>query len=74
MIIRTRRRLLDAARALAQRGTTPPGVDEPDAYAQRSGGVLLAEGANWIEDTVELRRAFVEHPELDSTIGGPMVG
>ena len=29
LIIRVRRRLLAAARALEERGTTPPGVDHP---------------------------------------------
>ena len=32
MITRTRRRLLMAARALRERGTTPPGIDNPDIY------------------------------------------
>ena len=30
MIMATRRRLLDAARALTEHGTAPPGVDEPE--------------------------------------------
>ncbi len=74
MIIRTRRRLINAARAFADEGTTPPGVDHPEFYAQRSGGVLLPKGTNWVEATSELRKAFVEHPELDRTMGGPLVG
>ena len=41
MVIRTRRRLLEAARALASSGTTPPGVDDASLYAVRSGGVEL---------------------------------
>jgi phthalate 4,5-dioxygenase len=51
MVIRIRRRLLAAARALAENGTTPPGVDDPDAYQVRSGGIILPQDADWIEAT-----------------------
>jgi hypothetical protein len=70
MVIRVRRRLLDAARALAEEGITPPGVDKPEIYRQRSGGVFLPRGADWVEATRELRQAFVDHPELDPAIAG----
>jgi phthalate 4,5-dioxygenase len=65
MVIRTRRRLLEAARALAQRGTPPPGAEDPSVYRARSGSVFLPRGADWIEATRHLREAFVNHPELD---------
>ena len=64
MIIRMRRALLTAARALDRDGSVPPGVDAPEAYRQRSGGVVLPRSAGWLEATTELRKAFVEHPEL----------
>ncbi|MBX5436686.1 MAG: Rieske 2Fe-2S domain-containing protein [Alicyclobacillaceae bacterium] len=64
MIIRVRRRLLAAVRALMENGTVPPGVDQPEVYRNRSGSVLLPEGADWIRDTAYLRQAYVEHPEL----------
>jgi phthalate 4,5-dioxygenase oxygenase subunit len=70
MIIRVRRRLIAAARALAEHGTLPPGVDNPEVYRVRSGGVFLPKGANWVAETEELRRAFVEHPELDPALTG----
>ncbi|MEA2641610.1 MAG: hypothetical protein QOF51_3004 [Chloroflexota bacterium] len=70
MIIRTRRRLMDAARALQEHGTVPPGVDNPEVFAVRAGGVILPRGADWLEATAELRRAFVDHPELDPAIVG----
>src|SRR5947207_3423504 len=38
MIIRTRRRMLDAVRALRDEGVTPPGADDPTVYRQRTGG------------------------------------
>jgi hypothetical protein len=47
-------------------------VDTPEAYRVRSGGVLLPEGANWVESTRELRKAFVEHHELNAAINGPL--
>jgi phenylpropionate dioxygenase-like ring-hydroxylating dioxygenase large terminal subunit len=62
MIIRTRQRLLRAAEALDKDGLVPPGVDEPQVYQQRSGGLLLAKDADWFEATVDARRAFVDHP------------
>jgi phenylpropionate dioxygenase-like ring-hydroxylating dioxygenase large terminal subunit len=47
MIMRTRRRLLQAAQALA-RGKVPPGVDDPDKmYAIRSGDFLTEAGLDW---------------------------
>ena len=70
MVIRTRRRLLNAAKALAHDGTQPPGVDDPSVYRTRSGGVILPRSADWIEATRELRQAFVEHPELAAPAPG----
>jgi phthalate 4,5-dioxygenase oxygenase subunit len=61
MVIRTRRRLIRAARALAQDGTPPPGVDDPAVYRYRSGGVILPRSADWLEATKDLQKAFVEH-------------
>jgi phenylpropionate dioxygenase-like ring-hydroxylating dioxygenase large terminal subunit len=70
MVIRVRRRLMDAARALVERGVTPPGVDNPEVYRVRSGGAFLSKDADWLEATAELRKAFVEHPELDPALAG----
>jgi len=70
MIIRTRQRLIKAARALME-GQAPPEVDHPEYYAVRSGGAMLPIGVDWVEATKELRKGFIEHPELDlSVIGG----
>jgi len=57
MVIRTRRRVINAAKALRDRGEPPPGVDDPAVYLCRSGGVILPRDANWLEATRELRRA-----------------
>jgi hypothetical protein len=34
--------------------------------------VFLSPDADWVEATRELRRAFVEHPELDPALNGPL--
>jgi phthalate 4,5-dioxygenase oxygenase subunit len=73
MIIRVRRRLLAAAQALADHGLTPPGVDDPDVFGARAGGVFLPQDADWLEATEELRRGFVKHPEPDPSVTGPLV-
>ncbi|MBM2811217.1 MAG: Phthalate 4,5-dioxygenase [Chloroflexi bacterium] len=70
MIIRTRQRLIQAARAFHEKGLVPPGVDDPDVYRVRGGGVILPKDADWLKSTEELRRGFVEHPELDPAIVG----
>jgi len=70
MVIRTRKRLLDAARALRDRGQIPPGVDDPRVYAVRSGGVVLPRNADWIEATQKLRTAWTEHPGLTRSVLG----
>ncbi|HEY0583912.1 MAG TPA: Rieske 2Fe-2S domain-containing protein [Chloroflexota bacterium] len=59
LIIRTRRRMISAARALAEQGVIPPGVDQPELYRQRSGGVLLPRQENWWDATADRRAAFV---------------
>ena len=73
MIIRVRRRLLLAAQALADQGLVPPGVDDPDVFAARAGGVFLPRDADWLEATQSLRQGFSKHPELDTTVTGPLV-
>ena len=61
MVIRTRRRLINAARAFAEQGVMPPGVDNTEMYLTRSGGVILPNEVDWLEATASLRKAFVEH-------------
>jgi phenylpropionate dioxygenase-like ring-hydroxylating dioxygenase large terminal subunit len=70
MIIRTRRRLIDAAKALRDQGLLPPGVEDPSVYAVRSGGAVLPRGVNWVEATAELRKAFATHPGLSRDVLG----
>jgi len=58
LIIRTRRKMMAGAKALAEHGTPPPGVETPAAYHQRSGGIVLPRSADWWESTRELREKF----------------
>jgi phenylpropionate dioxygenase-like ring-hydroxylating dioxygenase large terminal subunit len=71
MVIYTRRALIRAAEALRDHGITPPGVDEPEVYAQRSGGVILPRNAGVFDATAELRKAFVHHTpeEVQASLG-----
>jgi hypothetical protein len=57
-IIRVRRLLLEAAKALRDHGTEPPCVDAPEAYRQRSGWVVLPKGVDFWEGARPLREAF----------------
>jgi hypothetical protein len=66
MIIRTRRRLLRAVRALAETGEAPPGVDRPELYRTRSGSIILPRDADWLAATEHLRNP-------DVPIGAPAV-
>jgi phthalate 4,5-dioxygenase oxygenase subunit len=55
MIIRTRRRVITAAKALRDRGELPPGADNPAVYRTRSGSVILPRSQNWMDATQEAR-------------------
>jgi hypothetical protein len=57
MVVRTRRRVLDAARAFRETGATPPGVEEPEGYRMRSGGITLPKDVDWLEATRDLQYA-----------------
>ncbi|HZT06908.1 MAG TPA: Rieske 2Fe-2S domain-containing protein [Chloroflexota bacterium] len=46
-IIKTRQRLLRAARALREQGLTPPEVDRPELYRVRSCVAVLPDDADW---------------------------
>jgi phenylpropionate dioxygenase-like ring-hydroxylating dioxygenase large terminal subunit len=63
LIIRTRRKLLAAAQALASNGTPPPGVNQPEAYHNRSGGIVLPRSADWWEATRDVREQWLPQPK-----------
>jgi phenylpropionate dioxygenase-like ring-hydroxylating dioxygenase large terminal subunit len=70
MIIRVRRRLLDAVKAFGDHGIDPPAVDHPEAWLQRAGGVFVPKGADWLEYTSALREPFSQHADLDAALEG----
>ncbi len=50
MISRTRRRALQAARALRDKGTAAPGVDTPEVFLESRSGYFLTEpNADWLQ-------------------------
>jgi hypothetical protein len=57
VIIRVRKRLIEAALSLRDAGTAPPGVDRPELYAQRPVGIVLEGGADWVEASRERRES-----------------
>jgi phenylpropionate dioxygenase-like ring-hydroxylating dioxygenase large terminal subunit len=69
MVIKTRRRLINAARALRDHGTTPPAVDNREFYRVRSGGIVLPRDVDWLEATAPYREGFTNHPEVLSAPG-----
>ncbi|HEX5370377.1 MAG TPA: Rieske 2Fe-2S domain-containing protein [Dehalococcoidia bacterium] len=69
MIIRTRRRAINIARALREHGTTPPGVDNPEVYRTRSGSVILPRSANWLQATEAARWPTVEYGAPVNNVG-----
>jgi hypothetical protein len=71
MIIRVRRRLLDSAKALQDKGVTPPGVETPAAYRYRSGWVILPRNADYWEASRELREGFKDGLPLEAA---PAIG
>jgi phthalate 4,5-dioxygenase oxygenase subunit len=56
-IIRARRRLMNAARALREQGAEPPGITQPEVYRLRSASVVLPRTGSWIEDSAQFREA-----------------
>jgi phenylpropionate dioxygenase-like ring-hydroxylating dioxygenase large terminal subunit len=60
MIIRVRRRLLNAAKELREHGTIPPGVDKPDIYRQRSGWAMVPKDQDFWEYLRPQREAFLK--------------
>jgi phthalate 4,5-dioxygenase oxygenase subunit len=67
MIIRVRRRLLGALAAHQSDRVTPPGVEEPDGYRKRPGGIVLPADADWVAETKALREG-AEEPTVDPAV------
>jgi nitrite reductase/ring-hydroxylating ferredoxin subunit len=57
-IIRARRRMIMLARAL-EAGITPPGVDNPEVYRQRSGEIILPKTQDWWQAYESIRAGMM---------------
>ena len=66
MIIRVRQRLIEAAKALRDHGTVPPGVDEPDVYGTRTATAIIDTGLPWLEEVKPFLEAFTDLPVLSA--------
>jgi len=73
-IIRVRRRLLDAAKALRDQGSTPPGVDNPRGYRLRSGWTVLPKHLDFWEGARELREEFLRQAAVEVPVETPAGG
>jgi hypothetical protein len=50
-IIRVRKRLIDGAKALAEHGVPPAGVDSPSHYAIRAASAVVEQDGSWVDAT-----------------------
>jgi phthalate 4,5-dioxygenase oxygenase subunit len=71
MIIRARRKLLNAAKALRDQGTVPAGVDKPELYRMRSGGAILPAGVDGMEALREVHFLRSDKPKLAMEVPVP---
>jgi hypothetical protein len=63
MIARTRRRLLTVARALAENGTVPPGVDDAEVFWNaRAGSFYADDRTDWLDAYREQLKAAIRWP------------
>jgi hypothetical protein len=66
-IIRVRRRLIQMAKALRERGETPVGVDNPEDYRQRSGEMIIPRSTDFYVHYKQIRERFNSTvPEIKS--------
>jgi hypothetical protein len=61
MVIRVRRRMLEAAKALRERHVTPPGVNHPELYRVRSCQAILPKDRDWQEVLEDWHQARTPH-------------
>ena len=70
MIIKARRRWLAAAKALRDHGITPPGVNQPELYRQRSGEIILPRSVDWWDGTKDVREQWSSAEKVAAEIAG----
>jgi phthalate 4,5-dioxygenase len=57
-IIGTRKKLINAAHALRERGETPPGVHNPEWYQVRGAAIEIKRDQNWYEASEDKRKVI----------------
>jgi hypothetical protein len=62
MVIFVRRRLLDAARALREKGVAPANAMDPTLNRVRSASIMLPDGQSWADATQEARKSDSNAP------------
>ena len=62
MIVRTRRRLLAAARALRETGVRPPGADDPAIFRDARSGYLVSDDQTPWQEVYAKQLAAAQHP------------
>ena len=73
MITRTRRRLLMAARALRDKGTPPPGAEDPQVYRGARSGYFVSEDESPWQEVYAKQLAASVHPAADARCA-PRIG
>ncbi len=73
-IIRARKRMIDAARELHERGTVPPTVDNPSLYQVRAAVAGLPKDVPWLEATECWRRVVPGSNPGGVKLGMPEAG
>ena len=64
MIIRTRRKLIQACRRYLE-GGVPTGVDNPELYRMRGGGASVPVGVNGLTALADVHFARTSHPDVE---------
>jgi hypothetical protein len=72
MVIRTRRRIVEAAKAYRDHGTLPPTVDKPELFRVRTGWIVLARDLDFWEATEGMRGSVLDQtPEALAAVPLP---
>jgi hypothetical protein len=71
MMIKARRKLLNAVKAHRDAGAIPPGVDTPHLYRMRSGGAILPAGIDGMQALRPVHFFESDAPDLPLAVAVP---
>jgi phthalate 4,5-dioxygenase oxygenase subunit len=74
MITRTRRRLLMAARALHDKGVSPPGADNVEVFRDARGGYFVSDECGGWQDAYAAQLAIASRPPATASYALPSGG